>query len=123
MKTLTAPKPIIAETVQTWRVAPGMIYALVRDIEKNVWIVESCPAGTHFWTLAQAANLPAGRSSRTAIQSALRAAESLTAAEMPSVPAWDYTLPTLPTYPEEPRTERRFRSVRTVKTAKTCVPA
>ncbi len=31
-----------------------MTYALVEDLSGEVWIVESCPAGTHFWTLDQA---------------------------------------------------------------------
>ncbi len=67
-----APKPIIAEVLRTWRVSPGMIYSLVADIERNVWIVETCPAGTQFWTLHQAAQLPQGSRTRAALQEALQ---------------------------------------------------
>ncbi len=56
-----APKPIIARVLKTWRVLPGMTFALVEDMEQSVWVVESCPAGTQFWTVEQAANLPQGR--------------------------------------------------------------
>ena len=31
-----------------------MTFALVEDVEKRLWVVESCPAGTQFWTVAQA---------------------------------------------------------------------
>lgn len=68
-----SPKPIIAHTHQTWRVTPGMTFALVEDMEGYLWIVESCPAGTHFWTLSQAEQLPQGARTRQALQEALRA--------------------------------------------------
>src|SRR5689334_964981 len=79
MLTMTqiSPKPIIARTVQTWRVPPGMTFALVEDVEHCIWIVESCPAGTHFWTVAQAEQLPQGARTRDALQAALRAARAL----------------------------------------------
>lgn len=72
-----APKPIIARTLQTWRVPPGMTFALVEDIERCLWIVESCPAGTHFWTLDQAEKLALGSRTRDALQAALRAGREL----------------------------------------------
>jgi hypothetical protein len=67
-----APKPIIADVLQTWRVPQGMVYSLVADVEQNVWIVESCPAGTHFWTVEQATQLPQGSRTRAALQEAVR---------------------------------------------------
>ncbi|GDX41090.1 hypothetical protein LBMAG21_13820 [Armatimonadota bacterium] len=66
------PKPIIAEVHRTWRVAPGMVYALAVDIERNVWIVESCPVGTHFWTVQEAKQLPQGNRTRVALREAIR---------------------------------------------------
>lgn len=72
-----APKPIIKDALQTWRVMPGMTYALVLDIEQNIWIVESCPAGTQFWTVEQAAQLSHGSRTRAALQEAVRAGRLL----------------------------------------------
>jgi hypothetical protein len=57
-----------------------MTFALVEDIERRVWIVESCPAGTHFWTIAQAAELPQGTRTRSALQEAVHEGRSLEAA-------------------------------------------
>ena len=48
-----------------------MIYALVNDIEQNLWVVESCPAGTRFWTLEQAAELSQGPRTHRALQEIL----------------------------------------------------
>ena len=83
-----APKPIIARVAQTWDVPPGMKIALVEDVEKNVWIVESCPVGTHFWTLAQAQQLShAGRAGQT-LRAAIAAGNALLSAReiKPAVP-------------------------------------
>ena len=66
------PKPIIARTYRTWRVPPGMIVALVQDMEHRLWVVESCPAGTQFWTLEQAAELKLGTHTRKALQEAVQ---------------------------------------------------
>ena len=77
-----APKPIIARVVKTWRVPPGMTYALVEDMEQSVWVVQSCPAGTQFWTVAQAESLPSGRYTRKPLREAIimgKAHESLLA--------------------------------------------
>ena len=54
MKTMS-PKPIIARVFRRWSVPPGLTFALVQDVEQQLWIVESCPVGTQFWTVAQAA--------------------------------------------------------------------
>lgn len=72
-----SPKPIIAQVVRTWRVPPGLTFALVKDIEGCVWVVESCPAGTHFWTVAQAADLPQGARTRAALREIVREGRKL----------------------------------------------
>lgn len=88
MLTMTkiSPKPIIARTVQTWRVLPGMTFALVEDIEHRVWIVESCPVGTQFWTVAQAEQLPKGARTREALREAIRAGHALEQEKAPYRP-------------------------------------
>ena len=68
---MATPKPIIAKVLKTLRVPPGMVYALVADLEQNLWVVESCPAGTRFWTLAQAADLSQGPRTHRALQEIL----------------------------------------------------
>ena len=78
---LLSPKPVIARVVRTWRVHPGMTFALVEDVERHLWIVEPCPAGTHFWTVAQAAELPQGARTRHALQQAIREGRQLEAAQ------------------------------------------
>lgn len=75
------PKPIIAQVVQTWNVPPGMKIALVVDIESRFWVVESCPAGTHFWTLAQAQLLPQSGRTGMALRAAVTLAHKLQAME------------------------------------------
>jgi hypothetical protein len=54
-----------------------MVYALVTDVERNVWIVESCPAGTYFWTVEQAAQLSHGVRTRAALHEAVREGQLL----------------------------------------------
>ncbi len=66
-----SPKPIIEKALQTWKVAPSMTYALVRDLEGTLWVVASCPVGTQFWTLEQAENLASGKRSRIALREAV----------------------------------------------------
>lgn len=75
------PKPIIAQVVQTWDVPPGMKIALVVDIQSRFWVVESCPAGTHFWTLAQAQMLPQSGRTGIALRTAVTVAHKLQAME------------------------------------------
>ena len=89
-----APRPIIAQVAQTWRLPAGMTFAVVRDIESNIWIVESCPAGTRFWTPEQAAQLAQGRVTGAALHAALRRAKEWNNADAPvaETPALDYTL-------------------------------
>jgi hypothetical protein len=68
---MATPKPIIAQVLKSLRVPPGMVYALVTDLEQNLWVVESCPAGTRFWTLEQAADLSQGPRTHRALQEIL----------------------------------------------------
>jgi hypothetical protein len=131
MLTMTqiSPKPIISRTVQTWRVSPGMTFALVEDVEHRVWIVESCPAGTHFWTLAQAQQLPQGARTREALKAAIQAgrelereAEARKPARKPArreaLPSYD--IPTRYALPLD-RQRRTTRARQTVATGKSLV--
>jgi hypothetical protein len=68
---LRLPKPIISRTHRTWRIPPGMIFALVEDVEHKLWVVESCPAGTQFWTLEQASELELGTRTQGTLQEAV----------------------------------------------------
>jgi hypothetical protein len=72
-----SPKPIIAQVARRWQISPGLTFALVRDVEGRVWIVQSCPAGTQFWTVAQAAQLPRGAQTRQALCEAVQAGRRL----------------------------------------------
>ena len=76
MKTMS-PKPIIARVLRSWSVPPGLTFALVQDVEKQVWVVESCPVGTHFWTVAQAAELPRGARTRRVLEEVVRLGQRL----------------------------------------------
>lgn len=80
---ILSPKPIIASVIQTWSVPPGMKIALVEDMERHLWIVESCPAGTHFWTLAQAQTLTHTGHVGSALRAAIVAALKLPATAKP----------------------------------------
>ncbi len=48
-----------------------MVFAVVEDLERAIWIVESTPVGTHCWTLEQAAELPQGLRTRRALKEAI----------------------------------------------------
>jgi hypothetical protein len=125
---LLSPKPIIAHVVRTWRVPPGLTYALVQDVQKRVWIVESCPAGTHFWTLEQAALLPQGARTRRALQEVLRLGQEWQQQNRP-VPAPVAPLPNTTVAPfaelnettEPIRVRKRARPARPITTGKSLV--
>ncbi len=72
MRTLS-PKPLIAEILQTWRIAPGMSFALISDVERRLWVQESCPVGSHFWTLEQADELVLGDRTQGALRELITA--------------------------------------------------
>jgi hypothetical protein len=76
-----SPKPIITHVVQSWRVQPGMVFAVAEDAEGHVWIVESTPVGTHCWTVEQAMELPQGIRTRRVLREAIRLGHSLQAKE------------------------------------------
>ena len=63
-----SPKPLIAEVLQSWRIAPGMTFSLISDVERQLWVQESCPIGSHFWTLQQAESLIVGERTGTALK-------------------------------------------------------
>lgn len=73
------PKPAIDRIVSTWTVEPGMEFALVIDVDRRVWIRQSCPVGTHFWTVGQAAELAFGIGAGAALLEAIRAGQRLEA--------------------------------------------
>ena len=88
-----APKPIIASVIQTWNVDPGMKIALVEDLECQTWIVESCPAGTHFWTPVQARSLSHTGRVGAAIRAALSTVNKLPSAAKQVQPLADAPTP------------------------------
>lgn len=105
-----SPKPVINQVVRTWRVQPGMTFAVVEDIEGRTWIVESCPAGTHFWSVAQAAELNPGLRTRRALQEAvLVGREHSQLDRLPSLPAYDAELEAAVSGTPQPRTSTRRR--------------
>ena len=65
-------KPIIARVVRAWIVPPRLKFVLVEDVEQKYWIVQSTPVGTHFWTLAQAAQLAQGVRTHRVLEEAVR---------------------------------------------------
>src|SRR5690349_15201324 len=71
-----SPKPVIAKVVRAWNVSPGMTFSLIEDVERRVWIMESCPVGTHFWTVEQAAELPQGARTGAALREIVSAARA-----------------------------------------------
>ena len=68
---LLSPKPIIARVYRSWRILPGFMLALVEDLERCLWVVESCPAGTQCWTMAQASTLILGPRTHHALAEAV----------------------------------------------------
>lgn len=69
---LISPQPQIARVIRTWEVPPGLTFSLVEDRERRIWIVEACPAGKQFWTVAQAEQLPQGARSGPALREIVR---------------------------------------------------
>ncbi len=79
-----SPKPIITHMHHAWKVSPGMTFAVVEDIERRVWIVESCPVGTRYWNLEQAAALKMGAHTRAAWHAAVETGRRLIQASKPA---------------------------------------
>jgi hypothetical protein len=56
-----------------------MSFAVAQDIDNRVWIVETCPAGTQFWSLSQAAMLTGGEKTGDPLEAAISLGRSLQA--------------------------------------------
>jgi hypothetical protein len=69
---LISPQPHIARVIRTCEAPPGLTFSLVEDSERRLWIVEACPTGQQFWTMAQAEQLPQGVRSGPALREILR---------------------------------------------------
>jgi hypothetical protein len=66
-------------THKTWEVTPGMSFSVAEDINRHVWIVEACPAGTQFWNLAQASMLTGGEKTGDPLAAAIKLGAALQA--------------------------------------------
>jgi hypothetical protein len=90
-----SPKPNIRQVVRTWNVQPGMIFAVAEDTEGRLWIEESCPVGTHYWTVEQAAELLPGYSTRRALEEAVALGRDRQLLDrLPTLPLFDAELET-----------------------------
>lgn len=67
-----SPNPTIARILRQWDTSMELSFLLVEDTLKRLWIVETCPTGTCFWTVAQAAKLPRGERTRMALYEAVQ---------------------------------------------------
>jgi hypothetical protein len=76
-----------------------MSFSVAQDIEDRVWIVETCPAGTQFWSISQAGMLTGGEKTGDPLESAIALGRSLqarlTARPSHRKPAQRFGLPTL----------------------------
>jgi hypothetical protein len=83
-------KPAVSRLVRKWTVQPGMSFAVVEDREGRLWIEESCPIGTHYWTVEQAAQLALGCRTQPALDEAIAAAcDRSDLDRLPALPAFD----------------------------------
>lgn len=67
-----SPRPVVVRTHKTWEVTPGMSFSVAEDINRHVWVVEACPAGTQFWNLAQASMLTGGEKTGDPLAAAIK---------------------------------------------------
>jgi hypothetical protein len=56
-----------------------MSFSVAQDIDNRVWIVETCPAGTQFWTISQAAMLTGGEKTGDPLEAAISFGKSMQA--------------------------------------------
>jgi hypothetical protein len=85
-----APKPVISQIIRKWSIEPGLTFAVAEDVDGRLWVEESCPVGTHYWTVEQAAQLATGCRSERALQEAVSlACERRSLDHMPTLPAFD----------------------------------
>ncbi len=74
-----SPRPVVVRVHKTWEVTPGMSFSVAEDINRRVWIVEACPAGTQFWNLAQASMLTGGEKTGDPLAAAIKHGAALQA--------------------------------------------
>ena len=74
-----SPRPVVVRTHKIWEVTPGMSFSVAEDINRNVWVVEACPAGTQFWNLAQASMLTGGEKTGDPLAAAIKFGAALQA--------------------------------------------
>lgn len=74
-----APRPVVIRVHKTWSITPGMSFSVVEDIDRKVWIVEACPAGSQYWNLGQAAMLTGGDKTGDPLEAAIAHATALQA--------------------------------------------
>ncbi len=96
-----SPRPVVVRVHQTWSITPGMSFSVAQDIDNRVWIVETCPAGTQFWTISQAGMLTGGEKTGDPLEAAIALGGTLQArlAARPAhrKPAQRFGLPTVKT--------------------------
>ncbi len=65
-----SPRPVIVRNHKTWSITPGMSYTVSEDVNGIIWVAESCPAGTQFWTPEQVEMLSGGERTGDPIEAA-----------------------------------------------------
>ncbi len=94
-----SPRPVVVRIHHTWSITPGMSFSVAQDIDNRVWIVETCPAGTQFWTISQAAMLTGGEKTGDPLEAAISLGRTLqarlAARPMHRKPAQRFGLPAL----------------------------
>jgi len=101
MNTLS-PKLMFTTVVQSWPVAPGMVFAVAEDLERRIWIVESTPVGRHYWTVEQARELPHGHRTGPVLKQAIALGQRLERENLgkPYGPVGMRIPPMMPEFPE-----------------------
>ncbi len=76
-----SPRPTVFRVLRKWKLPPRMEFRLIEDIDRRLWICESCPAGEQFWTIAQATTLTYGSRSNRAVFELVREAVQIAVRE------------------------------------------
>jgi hypothetical protein len=85
-----APKPVISQIVRTWNIQPGMSFTVAEDVNGRLWIEESCPIGSHYWSVEQAAELTDHTRTGVALAEAVALCRERQALDrMPTLPVMD----------------------------------
>ena len=66
--------PSIHQVLATYELPMRTVVSLVEDMDAHLWVIESCPVGTKFWTVHQAKALDIPGKVGNAIRMAVRAA-------------------------------------------------